>query len=129
MATQPLTAEQLTKNDRSFLLYVETCCVDGGGLLVSERMNAEDHASVARLEAGGLMCFGRIPAALLDMRPSSPDPVPTRPRGVTHYAALTDAGWALAHQLRRERSKRKGPFASAVFEHERTLQRHPQLAA
>jgi hypothetical protein len=101
----------LTKDERSFLLYVETCCVDGGGLLVGVRMNAEDHAAAAKfVEAGLLASFGRIPSALLGRSGS--------PQGATHYAELTDAGWLLAHTLRRERAKRRGPYATSVFDHE-----------
>lgn len=39
-----------TKDSRSMLLYCESCAVDGDGLLVGAKMNAED---IAEAKANG----------------------------------------------------------------------------
>lgn len=104
----------MSRDERSFLLYAETCCVDGGGLLVGERMNADDHDAAKKFIALGLMAFGRIPSELIG----------GGPRGVTHYAELTDAGWMLAWELRKARASRRGPYAEQVFAHPLTIERN-----
>jgi hypothetical protein len=104
--SRDLTAASMSKDERSFLLYVETQCVDAGGLLEGIRMNEADHEAAIRFEAAGLMRFGRMPARLLGSKYG-----PQR----THYAELTDAGWELAGLLRRRRSEHRGPLATEVF--------------
>ena len=109
-----LQVDDMSRDERSFLLYAETCCVDGGGLLVGERMNADDHDAAKKFIALGLMAFGRIPSELIG----------AGPRGVTHYAELTDAGWSLAWELRKARASRRGPYAEQVFSHPLTIERN-----
>lgn len=99
------TAEAMTRDERSCLVYVESCAVDCGGMLTGERMNADDHAALKRFAEDGLLTSGRIPACLLGKGP----------RGLTHWAKLTDAGWSLAHQLRRARAEQVGPYATSVL--------------
>lgn len=96
----------MTRDERSFLLYAETCAVDYGGLLEGARMNREDHEAAARMVNTGLIRYGRMPARLLNS-----------PYGKTrtHYVELTEAGWVLATLLRRERADRRGPLATEVF--------------
>lgn len=106
-------ASRLTKDERSFILYAETCCVDAGGLLVGARMNAEDHAAALKFVENGFMFFGRIPSELLGEGPS----------GVTHWCELTLAGYELAWQCRRARASRRGPHSTAVFSHDLTLRK------
>jgi len=86
-----ITPETITRDQRSILLYVETCAVDHGGLLEGIRMNADDHTAMAQLQHAGILKHGRVPGRLLG----------TFQRNVTHWCDLTDAGWELAHQLRR----------------------------
>lgn len=96
----PITPEALTRNQSSALLYVETCCVDFGGLLEGTRMNEDDRDALDQLAAAGALKWGRIPGRLLG----------SFQRQVTHWCDLTDEGWALAHQLRRARAARcNGP--------------------
>jgi hypothetical protein len=118
-------AVDLTRDERSFLLYAETCCVDGGGLLVGVRMNADDLAAAESFVARGVMIFGRIPAKMLGIRCDGL----FAPSGVTHYVELTDIGWRLAHQLRQESALRRGPYATAVFAHDVVLERTARQTA
>ncbi|WP_236577872.1 hypothetical protein [Burkholderia glumae] len=57
--------ETLTKDERSMMLYAESCCVDYSGLLEACRMNNEDMAALRRFQEAGLLTFGRVPANLL----------------------------------------------------------------
>lgn len=101
-----MAAETMTKDEKSCLLYIETCCVDRGGLLEGCRLNAADHAAIGLFKTHGLLTrAGRIPAKLLK-------------NSSTHYAELSDAGWELAHQLRRWRARPEARFPSqaAIFE-------------
>lgn len=87
----------LTKIERSIILYAESCSVDYGGLLEGTRMNRDDMDALARFKAEGILDYGRVPAALLG----------TFARNVTHWCDLTDAGWDLAHKLRRAHAAKK----------------------
>lgn len=93
----------LTRTEISCLLYIECCNVDRGGLLENSRMNADDLKAIKRLHELGLLArAGRVPFKLIE-------------RDNSHYAELSDTGWAMAHELRRERSKTRGPLATKVF--------------
>jgi hypothetical protein len=91
-----LTPETITREQASILLYVESCAVEYGGLLEGVRINATDLRALVSLTEAGYLTFGRIPGKLLG----------SFQRGVTHWCDLTDAGWALAHQMRRARAAR-----------------------
>ena len=56
------------------------------------------------LADGGILTFGRIPGRL----------VGTFRRPITHWCDLTEAGWALAHQLRRARAAKVEPTRAAI---------------
>lgn len=103
------SAKELTKDQRSALLYVETCVVDYGGLLEGRRMNTEDHESLRQMQAIGWLTWGRIPSSLLgrhDFTHSTPN----------HWARLTASGWKVAHACRMIRAEQVGPYARSVFE-------------
>jgi hypothetical protein len=80
----------LTKTERSLLLYAECCCVDHGGLLVGARMNTDDIVALRKFKQLGMLDFGRIPAAMLT----------GGLMGETHWVTLCDSGWSLATRLR-----------------------------
>lgn len=103
------TVENLDRDQRSIVLYAESVCVDNGGLLEGQRMNATDHANLDLLQTHGFLRWGRIPFAVLDARPAH---FTSRP---THWVVLTEEGWALAHAARRQRSKQRGPYAEEVW--------------
>lgn len=95
--------ENLTKTERSILLYAETCVVDYAGLLEGERMNGDDIEALKKFAAAGILKFGRIPARLLGSMIS---------RKCTYWIEFTDAAWALAHTLRRQAAERSKTASS-----------------
>lgn len=91
-----------SKDERSMLVYAEAVSVDAGGLMEGIRMNEADFKAIKKFKDLGLLDAGRIPGAMIyDSK--------------THWVILTDAGWAIAAKLRRERSKQVGTFATSVF--------------
>lgn len=91
----------LTRDERSLLLYAETCVVDSGGLLVGARMNTDDIAALKKFSDLGILSCGRIPWKLI---PKLMHPGPGME--YTHYVTFTDAAWSLVSRLRRERAER-----------------------
>ncbi|VVE68902.1 hypothetical protein PAN31117_03135 [Pandoraea anapnoica] len=85
----------LTRQEKSFLLYAETCCVEYGGLLEGLRMNGDDMAAGRRFKELGIINFGRVPAALLGT---------FNGRAASNWVTFTDDAWRLAHLARRERA-------------------------
>lgn len=99
-------ASELTRDQKSIILYVEARCVDHDGLLRGEQMNSDDHANLKAFQESGHLTYGRVPAMMLPQL-----------RGQTHWATLNDAGWELAHSLRKERGGRiVGPHRGEVDE-------------
>lgn len=92
-----ITPQDLTRSEASVLLYAETTLVEYGGLMESIRMNDADRMAMDSLQASGMLTWGRVPGRLLDQFVG---------RSVTHWVDFTDAGWALAHQLRRDRCEK-----------------------
>lgn len=83
----------MTREQRSILLYAETCIVDGSGLLEGIRMNEADHQALTKLKDEGFLDYGRVPGSLLGEL-----------KGKTHWINFYESGWQAAHQLRRSRS-------------------------
>lgn len=88
-----------TTAERSLLLFLETCLVDGSGLVVGVRMNDEDFKIAgAWARTGFLTLWGRRQAAfVLDDRSQYPR---------THCVGFSEAAWAEAHAERRARAAR-----------------------
>lgn len=92
-----MTPEQMTKDERTCLLYLETCAVDYGGLVQGARMNKADHDACERFAELGLATLYRVPSRLFTTQSGQVQ---------NHFVIMTDAGFALAHKLRRQRSER-----------------------
>ena len=92
-----MTIEQLSKDQRSLLLYLETCAVDFGGSVDLAHMNAADIQQAEEWETEGLILWTRIKAGEWPKQNG---------RNRTHYVALSDVAWNLAHAERRARNKR-----------------------
>ena len=116
-----LTPDTMTRDQRSILLYAESCAVEHGGLLEGIRMNKDDHAALDDLAQAGMLTWGRTPGKLLG----------TFQRNVTHWCDLTEAGWALAFQLRRERAAKPNASRQKVDAYfaERDAARAPETEA
>ncbi len=103
-----MNPSEMTKAEKSMLLYLESCAVDASGLAEGIRMNAEDMEAAKRFKVLGLAELHRIPSHLLGG---------VKGKQYTHWVKMSDAGFALAHQLRRERADRKVPgYATDVVE-------------
>ncbi len=89
---------ELTREEKSLLLYMETQAVDYGGKLQGVRMNADDFSIAKRWNESGFVLFGRIAAH--DIKQTAAD----LPR--THWCVLSDDAWAAAHAERRARCER-----------------------
>jgi hypothetical protein len=87
----------MSREEKSLLLFFETCEVDYGGLVKSECMNADDFEIADRWNDAGYVRFGRVKAN--DIQKGVPYPR-------NRWCALSESAWADAHALRRERAKR-----------------------
>lgn len=83
----------MTKDERSLLLYLETCAVDLAGRVHSEKMNDEDRAILTRWTKDGFVTHGRIIAADIN-------------RNGSLWVQLSEAAWEAAHKERRARAAR-----------------------
>lgn len=83
----------MTRDERSLLLYIETCAVDQGGRVDPRKINDVDRKILKRWEKECLIAYGRIVAK--DCSPSA-----------THWVRLSGEAWLLAYEERRARAKR-----------------------
>jgi hypothetical protein len=86
-------------DERSLLLFFESCAVDRAGRVGSLHMNAEDFAIAERWHAAGFVEFGRLTSR--HIRPPSGGRA-----ALTHWCHLSDAAWAEAAAERRARAGR-----------------------
>ena len=86
--------KKLNKNERSLLLYLETCLVDNGGKIDNRKINDEDIKIMINWEAKHFINFGRIKFNAI-----------TKPYN-SNWIEFSDLAWKLAHKERIERSKR-----------------------
>lgn len=101
----------LTRDEKSILLYAETCVVDRSGLMVGARMNEVDMAALKKFKEAGALDFGRIPYHCMQtLRHDGP--------GVesTHWVTFHEPAWKAAHALRRVRAQQIGPNRKKVDE-------------
>lgn len=91
---------EMTKTERSLLLYLETRAVDHRGFVRVEQMNEEDMAIAKRWNTEGFIEFKRV----------------TKRGGngleLTYAVRLTDAAWELVHKERRARAERNSCWES-----------------
>lgn len=90
----------LTRDEKSVLLYAETCLVDGGGLLAGVRLNEADHAALEKFKAAGALDYGRIPFHTIEKLIH-----PGYGVNLTHWVTFHEPAWQAAHALRRSRSQ------------------------
>jgi hypothetical protein len=90
---------EMTKDERSLLLYLETCATDYGGTVDQRHMNDEDREILERWTREGFMQSGRI--CFHDAETLS-----RHTRKVSHWVVLSDVAWTAAHAERRARYER-----------------------
>lgn len=78
-----------TKDHWSFLLYIETRSVDHDGRIDPRHVNDADRDAAEDMESDGLLLWHGT--------------------GLNPIFSLTDAGWAVAHEMRRARAGGVGP--------------------
>jgi len=85
--------EEMNRDERSLLLFLESCTVDQGGRVDSRRMNKEDFDLAKKWADSGFVEFGRVVHADIF-------------RSLSHWCQLSEEAWKLAHEERIARSKR-----------------------
>ncbi len=89
--------DELSKDERSLLLFFETCVVDHGGLVDVRHMNSDDYTIADTWVKTGFVDFGRVQFS---------DIIQTSKSKYTHWCKLSENAWILAHQERRARAER-----------------------
>lgn len=84
---------ELTKNQRTLLLYLETRLVDHGGRVAGEHMNAEDAEQAKAWNESGYIGYGRIASEHCN-------------RYGALWVTFSDQAWEDAHRERRARAER-----------------------
>ena len=92
---------EMSREERSLLLFVETQAVDHGGALDRSRVNDADMEVLLDWHEDGFVMCGRLPSAL-----AGPGARRGRGRCATHWVHLSDEAWRLAHEERRARHGR-----------------------
>jgi hypothetical protein len=99
---------EMNCDERSLLLYIETCAVDNGGLVHSQRINEADREILKRWNDEGFISFSRITFKSLQL---------LKDKHYTDLARLSEEAWKLAHEERRARSVRmsnKSPYCDLI---------------
>lgn len=89
-----MNLETMSKEERSLLLYLETCMVDNRGRIDQKKLNNDDRHILEIWDDAGFIKFGKIH---LDKYMESMG---------SYWIELSDKAWKLAHQERIARSKR-----------------------
>ena len=87
---------EMTKDERSLLLFLETCAVDNTGLVYGPHMNDDDREISKRWNESGFIKFGRIAYASIQ---SFYTPY-------ANWCELSDDAFQLAHEERKARAVR-----------------------
>ncbi len=90
----------MERNERSLLLYLETCAVDQHGRMDARRLNADDFAILDRWKSEGFIEYGRVCSA--DHRKN----VAVGAGDGTLWARLSGPAWIIAHDERKARAER-----------------------
>lgn len=88
--------ENMTRDERSLLLFLETRAVDHGGLVDVKHMSSEDMKIAEKWTDEGFLSFGRVCSADIQNSVSK----------CTHWVELSGVAFTLAHAERFARAKR-----------------------
>ena len=109
--------DEMSKDEKSLLLYLESRAVDHGGLVSSPQMNDEDRAIAKRWNEEGFLKYSRIPSYLLNTA-----------HGMSNCVELTDEAWETAAALRRARAEKSQHKAvQPSIEHFQAVATHGRL--
>lgn len=82
-----------TADERSLLLYLETCAVDRGGKVDQRRLNDQDRKTLDHWNKTKFVQFGRIAFDYVTEDAQS-------------WCCLSEEAWEIAHDLRKARAER-----------------------
>jgi hypothetical protein len=112
---------ELTKEERSLLLYLESCLVDHHGYINAQRINIDDRATLKAWDEAGYVHYGRLPMWVIQDRYRQSK----HTEHESHYVRFSEAAWQDAHRERRQRSERlvndhaqRYDLPGATMEHE-----------
>ena len=77
-----------TKDERSLLLYIETRCVDYGGVLDTRHLNDDDQELLEKWKAEGFIDTGRVAFKTIPDAPGC--------RAWTQWVSLSEEAWKAA---------------------------------
>ena len=87
------TLEGLSKDEKSLLLFLETCAVDLNGRVNTKHMNDTDHEIAKKWNTEGFVGYGRIIMADCNTQGAM-------------WCKLSDNAWDIVKQLRQDRAVR-----------------------
>lgn len=100
--------EKMSRDERSLLLYIETCATDEAGLIDSRKVNEDDIEILKEWDETGFISYSRLTWNSIQKLSS-------------HYHTsrvfLSEDAWKLAHEERRARNKRmsgKSPYKDLI---------------
>jgi RecB family endonuclease NucS len=92
-----MNLEEMSKDERSLLLYIETCVVDYAGLIHSLKINEDDRTLLKKWDESGFISWSRITFKSLQLLSD---------KHRSTLVRLSEEAWTLAHQERRNRALR-----------------------
>ena len=98
-----MSEREYTRDEKSLVLYLETCLVDSWGRVAGAHLNAEDIVIAENLTKEGLLQFGRLKFRAISKLNKDH---PTLSRQYHYWVRFTDKAWGCAGKWRRERSER-----------------------
>lgn len=93
--------KEMNKDERSLLIYLETCMVDYRGKIDHRRLNNSDVNLLESWNNSGFIDYGRVEMADIEK---------SNYKHYTHWIILSNDAWKLAHQERINRSLRMNPY-------------------
>ena len=107
---------ELTRSEKSTILYLESCAVDGCGRVESRRINNDDLENITKFKKWGLVeYFARIPFHQVEQFAN----LKSKNIGIpTHFVILSCAGFSAAWKARKERADGHQPIVNEQQERE-----------
>ena len=86
---------EMSKDERSLLLYIESVSVEYGGLIDSRKINVGDREILERWDQSGFISYSRLTWASIQTLHN---------KHCTDLVYLSEEAWRLAHEERRARA-------------------------